>query len=92
MHEREIRESRKLRHSADASGNHAACSRRECLFPTPELSAQFIALRRLNPHVASRKRAPCEQQLDLSVFFEHDQRDVTDGILGNFQLMRPRRV
>ena len=31
------------------------------------------ALRRLNPHVASRKRVSCEQQLDLSDF-EHRRR------------------
>ena len=33
----------------------------------------------------------CEQQLDLSVV-EHDQREVTNGMPGNFLLMWPQRV
>ena len=43
----------------------------------PEFNVSLTASRRLNPHVASWKRVPCEQQLNLSVF-ERDQRDVTD--------------
>ena len=39
MHEREIRENRKLQYSADVSGNQTACSRREVVFPTPETDA-----------------------------------------------------
>ena len=46
---------------------------------------------RLNPHVASEKSVSFEQQLDLTVL-EHDQRYVTDGMLGNVLLMWPRRV
>ena len=79
MHEREIRENRKMQYSADVSRNQTACSRGEVVFPTTEINASLTASRRLDAYVAPWKRASCEQRLDLLVF-ERDQRDVTDGM------------